>query len=185
MNKLLKPITILLYIVYVLCAIFFATNRAFGNVGLVAISLIGTFILSILNRQNKRLLSNELYIVLVLFIMFASLLGTCFNFYGINYYDDFLHLWSGIISCIVAFSTIKYFYIQKDISKMSKIFLVIFVFMFSMGVASLWEIGEFLTDTFIGTTTQAGGLEDTMIDMVDALVGTIITIPFIIKKSNA
>ncbi|MCC0635261.1 MULTISPECIES: hypothetical protein [unclassified Clostridioides] len=185
MNKLLKPITILLYIVYVLCAIFFATNRAFGNVGLVAISLIGTFILSILNRQNKRLLSNELYIVLVLFIMFASLLGTCFNFYDINYYDDFLHLWSGIISCIVAFSTIKYFYIQKDISKMSKIFLVIFVFMFSMGVASLWEIGEFLMDTFIGTTTQAGGLEDTMIDMVDALIGTIITIPFIIKKSNA
>ncbi|MGO0862166.1 hypothetical protein ACTPEN_21300, partial [Clostridioides difficile] len=60
MNKLLKPITILLYIVYVLCAIFFATNRAFGSVGLVAISLIGTFILSILNRQNKRLLSNEL-----------------------------------------------------------------------------------------------------------------------------
>ena len=41
-----------------------------------------------------------------------------------------------------------------------------------------------LMDTFVGTTTQAGGLEDTMIDMVDALIGTIITIPFIVKKSN-
>ncbi|MDL0258489.1 hypothetical protein QQO98_10040, partial [Clostridioides difficile] len=82
------------------------------------------------------------------------------------------------------FSIIKYFYTQREISKMSKVFLVIFLFMFSMGVASLWEIGEFLMDTFVGTTTQAGGLEDTMIDMVDALIGTIITIPFIVKKSN-
>ncbi|MCC0781706.1 hypothetical protein IR152_00875 [Clostridioides sp. ES-S-0108-01] len=185
MNKLLKPITILLYIVYVFCAIFFIMNREFGSVGLVAISLIGTFILRFLNKHNERLLGKELYLVLALFIMFSSLLGTCFNFYDINYYDDFLHLWSGVISSIVAFSMIRYFYIQKDISKMSKIFLVIFVFMFSMGVASLWEIGEFLMDTFIGTTTQAGGLEDTMIDMVDALIGTIITIPFIVKKSNA
>ncbi|MCC0700971.1 hypothetical protein KGF42_16575 [Clostridioides sp. ZZV15-6383] len=184
MNKLLKPITILLYIVYIFSAIFFAINRAFGSVGLVAISLIGTFILSVINKQNEKLLSKELYIVLALFIMFSSLLGTCFNFYDINYYDDFLHLWSGVISCLVAFSMIKYFYIQRDISKMSKVFLVIFIFMFSMGVASLWEIGEFLMDTFIGTTTQAGGLEDTMIDMVDALIGTTITIPFIVKKSS-
>ncbi|NMS89874.1 hypothetical protein HGQ85_08015 [Clostridioides difficile] len=185
MNKLLKPITILLYIVYIFSAIFFAINKELGNIGLVVISLVGTLILSFINKQNERLLSKELYIVLALFIMFSALLGTCFNFYDINYYDDFLHLWSGVISSIVAFSIIKYFHTQRDISKMSKVYLIIFVFMFSMGVASLWEIGEFLMDTFIGTNTQAGGLEDTMIDMVDALIGTIITIPFIIKKSNA
>ncbi|HBG5013719.1 hypothetical protein I6A93_17150 [Clostridioides difficile] len=184
MNKLLKPITILLYIVYILSAVFFVANKEYGSLGLVAISLVGTFILSFINKQTERLLSKELYIMLALFIMFSSLLGTCFNFYDINYYDDFLHLWSGIISCIVAFSIIKYFYTQREISKMSKVFLVIFLFMFSMGVASLWEIGEFLMDTFVGTTTQVGGLEDTMIDMVDALIGTIITIPFIVKKSN-
>ncbi|WP_211656367.1 hypothetical protein [Clostridioides difficile] len=184
MNKLLKPITIILYIVYILSAVFFVANKEYGSLGLVAISLVGTFILSFINKQTERLLSKELYIMLALFIMFSSLLGTSFNFYDINYYDDFLHLWSGIISCIVAFSIIKYFYTQREISKMSKVFLVIFLFMFSMGVASLWEIGEFLMDTFVGTTTQAGGLEDTMIDMVDALIGTIITIPFIVKKSN-
>ena len=160
-----------------LSAVFFVANKEYGSLGLVAISLVGTFILSFINKQTERLLSKELYIMLALFIMFSSLLGTCFNFYDINYYDDFLHLWSGIISCIVAFSIIKYFYTQREISKMSKVFLV-------MGVASLWEIGEFLMDTFVGTTTQAGGLEDTMIDMVDALIGTIITIPFIVKKSN-
>lgn len=33
---------------------------------------------------------------------------------------------------------------------MSKVFLVIFLFMFSMGVVSLWEIGEFLMDIFVG-----------------------------------
>jgi len=128
MNKLLKPITIILYIVYILSAVFFVANKEYGSLGLVAISLVGTFILSFINKQTERLLSKELYIMLALFIMFSSLLGTCFNFYDINYYDDFLHLWSGIISCIVAFSIIKYFYTQREISKMSKVFLVIFLF---------------------------------------------------------
>lgn len=89
MNKLLKPITILLYIVYILSAVFFVANKEYGSLGLVAISLVGTFILSFINKQTERLLSKELYIMLALFIMFSSLLGTCFNFYDINYYDDF------------------------------------------------------------------------------------------------
>ena len=58
------------------------------------------------------------------------------------------------------------------------------MFMFNMGVASLWEIIEFLLDRFVGTHTQIGGLSDTVIDMIDALICSIITIPFIIKYSK-
>lgn len=37
-------------------------------------------------------------------------------------------------------------------------------------------------DTLFGLHTQAGGLKDTMIDMIDGLLGAIIMIPFTMKK---
>ena len=66
----------------------------------------------------------------------------------------------------------------------NKVFVMIFLFMFTMGVASLWEIMEFSLDNILGTHTQIGGLEDTMIDMVDALIGAIISIPYFIRKMS-
>ena len=65
---------------------------------------------------------------------------------------------------------------------MNKLFVIIFLFMFSMGVASLWEIMEFSIDNLFGMHTQIGGLNDTMIDMIDGLVGTIISMPFFLKS---
>ena len=61
----------------------------------------------------------------------------------------------------------------------NKVFVIIFLFMFTMGVASIWEIMEFSLDNILGTHTQIGGLEDTMID---ALIGAFISIPYFIKK---
>ena len=54
--------------------------------------------------------------------------------------------------------------------------------MFSMAVASLWEILEFTIDQIWAINCQAGGLNDSMIDMIDSLIGTIIIIPFLIRR---
>lgn len=176
-----KYINILIYTIYLVSGVFFITKKDFSSLFITAGCLVGTFILSFINKKYNKLLDNALYIGIIIFIMISSLLGTCYNFYSINHYDDFLHLVSGGLSCVVAWSIFKYFNIE---SQQKLIFLAIFVFMFNMGVASLWEILEFLLDTFLGMNTQAGGLTDTVIDMIDALIGSIITIPFIIKYSK-
>ncbi|MCR8746945.1 hypothetical protein [Romboutsia lituseburensis] len=180
-----KYITILLLIIYLWSIAIFVKDKNTMNILIASICTVGTIILYFVHKKFTRLIDNNLYIVSALFVMISSLLGSCYGFYDINHYDDFLHLWSGLITSSIAFSIITFFHSDNDLKNINKYFIIIYVFMFSMGVASLWEISEFFIDKFLGMHTQAGGLVDTMIDMIDALVGTIIMIPFIYKKLNS
>lgn len=171
-----------IYIVYMASIIWFLKERKLFEFGIVVFCIVSTLILGIVNKKVNKLLDNSTYINLVIFIMVSSLLGSCFKFYSINHYDDFLHLYSGVLSCNVAYLIIRYFNNEENIKMVNKVFIIIFLFMFTMGVASLWEIMEFSLDNILGTHTQIGGLEDTMIDMIDALIGVIISIPYFIRK---
>ena len=173
-----------IYIVYMASIIWFLKERKLFEFGIVVFCIVSTLILGIVNKKVNKLLDNSIYINLVIFIMVSSLLGSCFKFYSINHYDDFLHLYSGILSCNIAYLIIRYFNNEENIKMVNKVFVIIFLFMFTMGVASLWEIMEFSLDNILGTHTQIGGLEDTMIDMVDALIGAIISIPYFIRKMS-
>ena len=171
-----------IYIVYMASIIWFLKERKLFEFGIVVFCIVSTLILGIVNKKVNKLLDNSTYINLVIFIMVSSLLGSCFKFYSINHYDDFLHLYSGVLSCNIAYLIIRYFNNEENIKMVNKVFVIIFLFMFTMGVASLWEIMEFSLDNILGTHTQIGGLEDTMIDMIDALIGAIISIPYFIRK---
>lgn len=171
-----------IYIVYMASIIWFLKERKLFEFGIVVFCIVSTLILGIVNKKVNKLLDNSIYINLVIFIMVSSLLGSCFKFYSINHYDDFLHLYSGVLSCNIAYLIIRYFNNEENIKMVNKVFVIIFLFMFTMGVASLWEIMEFSLDNILGTHTQIGGLEDTMIDMIDALIGVIISIPYFIRK---
>ena len=173
-----------IYIVYMASIIWFLKERKLFEFGIVVFCIVSTLILGIVNKKVNKLLDNSIYINLVIFIMVSSLLGSCFKFYSINHYDDFLHLYSGVLSCNIAYLIIRYFNNEENIKMVNKVFVMIFLFMFTMGVASLWEIMEFSLDNILETHTQRGRLEDTMIDMVDALIGAIISIPYFIRKMS-
>ena len=149
----------------------------------VLASLVATIVLVYLNKKFDELFNDDIIITLVIFILFAGLFGSSFRFYDtIKNYDDFLHMCSGLISCSVAYILFNYFLNLEINTIKRRIFFVIFMFMFSMGVASLWELMEFFIDKFLGLHCQAGGLVDTMIDMFDCLIGSIIIIPYYVKK---
>lgn len=182
-KKSTSYINIILYIIYIGSIGFFAYTKSFGNIGLSLACLIGTFILSIFNRKYSVLLNDSLYITLVLFIMFSSLLGSCYRFYDIiNHYDDFLHIWSGFISVSVSYSLLISFNGHEVVQNINKFFIVVYLFVFAIAIAGLWEVMEFSMDTLFNFHTQVGGLTDTMIDIIDGLVGAIIMIPFTMKK---
>lgn len=184
MRKLEKKKWIIgfIYILYIISIVWFLKEKKLFELGIVVFCIVSTFILGIINKKINKLLDNSIYINLVIFIMVSSLLGSCFKFYSINHYDDFLHLYSGILSCNIAYLIIRYFNNEENIKMVNKIFVIIFLFMFTMGVASIWEIMEFSLDNILGTHTQIGGLNDTIIDMIDALIGSIISIPYFIRK---
>ena len=117
-----------IYIVYMASIIWFLKERKLFEFGIVVFCIVSTLILGIVNKKVNKLLDNSIYINLVIFIMVSSLLGSCFKFYSINHYDDFLHLYSGILSCNVAYLIIRYFNNEENIKMVNKVFVMIYVY---------------------------------------------------------
>lgn len=172
---------IVLNSIYIISGLYFLViNPSIMNVGLSIFCIVSSLLIEF--ARKKRIIRNDsLSIVSNLFILFSTLLGTCFGFYGIfKGYDDFLHIWSGFIAVSFAYNILLI--TNKEDLKVSAIFVIIYLFIFSMGVASIWEIIEFTIDNTLGMNTQAGGLNDTMIDMIDGLIGSVIMLSFYFKK---
>ncbi|MDO7203473.1 DUF2238 domain-containing protein [Paraclostridium bifermentans] len=94
-------------------------------------------------------------------------------------YDSFLHFWSGFISLKIGWNILKYYNTPTLTDKM--LFFIV-IFFFSLGVSDFCEIIEYLLDTFFNMTTQAGGLKDTMQDMIYAMTGAFLMVIYYIRK---
>ncbi len=171
----MKIFTIILNLAYIFTGIYSLTiDRNILNFGLSVFCLAISLLISFLTKKSI-IRSNSLGVILNSFVFFSVVLGTIFEFYDlIKGYDDFLHVWSGFIGVAFAYNILLV--TNDDNLKVSKLFVIIYLFMFSMGVASIWEIVEFLLDSYLNMSTQAGGLPDTMIDMIDGFIGSFIMI---------
>ena len=184
-QNIFSIIHITIYLIYVSCIVYFVTVRNFRSIIVSILSLIGIIILIILNKKYRHLFGNLLVNTLIIFIAISILGGTCFDFYRFNHFDDVLHITSGFIGCMVARILFYFSQNETDIPR-KRIFFVIYMFMFSMGIASIWELIEFGLDRYLGFDCQAGGLTDTMFDILDCLIGSIIaTIYYYFKIRKA
>lgn len=184
-QNIFSIIHITIYLIYASCIVYFVTVRNFRSIIVSILSLIGIIILIILNKKYKHLFGNLLVNTLIIFVAISILGGTCFDFYRFNHFDDVLHITSGFIGCMVARILFYFSQNETDIPR-KRIFFVIYMFMFSMGIASIWELIEFGLDRYLGFDCQAGGLTDTMFDILDCLIGSIIaTIYYYFKIRKA
>lgn len=88
----------------------------------------------------------------------------------IKYYDKILHFISGFLLVVMGnqiFSRLG----GKDINKLLRKF---FSFFFAVTGAALWEIVEFLSDTFLNTLAQNNSLTDTMLDITLGTVSALL-----------
>lgn len=181
-TNLLKLLNILLYVFYGISVVYFIFIKKYNYAAICAGCIIGTYILRLGNKKFGYLFNDMLIIMLDLFILFSLVLGTSYGLYKVNHYDDILHIWSGAIGSIVAYIVINVCTKEEDRKNIKKVFFFIFIFMFSLAVANLWELLEFGLDVAFEINCQAGGLTDTMIDMLDGLIGTILITPFLIRR---
>ena len=144
--------------------------------------IVINFILNLLNKKFTYLFNDALVILLELFVLFSLVLGTSYGGYKINHYDDVLHICSGVIGSVIAYIIIN-LYTNKEIRENIKtVFFGIFIFMFCVAIGNLWEVLEFVLDVMFKINCQAGGLNDTMVDMIDGIIGAIISLPFLLRK---
>lgn len=114
------------------------------------------------------------YIGVMLFCFLSIYLANLFGFYGISYYDKFLHLISGIM--IYYLGIIIYVSLNKNSNYKKDVFFYLFPLFFSIALAGVWEIWEFTTDLTFGLNAQNNSLIDTMTDIICGTVGAIISL---------
>lgn len=112
-------------------------------------------------------LPSAYFYTLVLFACVAQYFGMMFDFYTkFPLFDVVLHFFSGLM--LAAFG----YYLYRLLTQKAKddhpplILPVLFSVFFAISCAGIWEIYEFLADTFFGLTAQGTGVRDTMEDII-------------------
>jgi len=129
----------------------------------------------ILKKSYKISLPWELNL-LILFPLLLHMGGIVREWYDLFYpfYDKFAHLISSMAIAIFGFiSVIIIDHYVDSINIENKYFLAFFVVIFTVTMGVFWEIGEFLSDMFFGTSIQPS-LADTMWDLIVDLAGGVI-----------
>lgn len=180
-------ILILCIVIYIITALigFYLNyqNNDTNALFMGGVALITPWIIPLSFKLFKLKGTNEIYIINLVFIYFASLIGSSFNGYSIPFFDKLLHFFSGIFASLLAI--IIYYRIKHDkkITNLSdyKIF-ILFVINTNLAVAMLWELFEYMMLIFFNNDCinhYQTGVHDSMTDMLCALVAGLIIIGLI------
>ncbi len=138
------------------------------------------------SRQNVRI-PHIISSTSVVFIFCGLFLGEVADFYtAFWWWDDMLHILSGVILGLVGFLLI-YFLNSRFSMNLSPVFVGLFALTFAVFLGVVWEIFEFVADALrgsnmqrwtapddvvlIGRDYQGLGLRDTMSDLIVDLFG--------------
>lgn len=112
------------------------------------------------------------YLLTMVFVFFASSLGSCINLYHhVSFYDLFVHYLSGIVLAqggnLIAGAVLRRRKLADD-GAVKRLFALFF----SCACASFWEIYEFSADLLVNAQMQ-GSKENTMGDIVAGTLGAL------------
>ena len=187
----MKKIKIINWLIIISISIFSIIYLFFGNheqglyKNLIIISIIPVLLIPfIFNKLFKTNINPEIELVYLIFIFFAHFLGTILNFYyKIGIYDKAMHGLSGVMTSILAVIILVK---SKCYDKNPVWVNVLFIISVTLSVAAFWEFFEFTNDNIFNKDAQkvlTTGVDDTMLDMISAFVGSIIfSILYIIES---
>jgi flagellar biosynthesis protein FliR len=168
----------------------FTAHSASDYVKVILECLLGIFALflpSALEHRFKITFPNAMHIFFVVFLYAAVILGEVHGFYyRFFHWDTVFHTLSGAMLAAFGFSVIDIINRSERINLgLSDAFMSFFSFCFAVMLDTLWEIVEFIMDTFLSLNMQqyilpngtvlAGheALVDTMKDLIVDLLGAL------------
>ncbi|MBR2077698.1 MAG: hypothetical protein IKG65_08380 [Exiguobacterium sp.] len=132
-----------------------------------------------IEKMFKTELDGKMKVAYILFLFASQYLGSIVGLYGNGWWDTFLHLLSGIFLAFLGFDFFSR--LDDDIrTEIPKRFLFVYIVVFSMAGAALWEMYEFTSDVVLNTTMQGNGNDDTMIDIIAGSLGGILAAFFVV-----
>lgn len=177
-----------LKIVYYLCIFIyiitlgytFYKNMNNHYLGMTFVAGITPFIVPIIVKLLKIKVPYEVYILNLIFVYFASLVGSCLGGYSTPYFDKFTHCASGVVISEVIYIIYKC-YLRNDHRKS---FMFLFINALNAMVALLWELYEYALLVFFNYDAirhYASGVHDSMTDMLVAVIGGLVLSFYLIK----
>lgn len=140
-----------------------------GFMGILTIAVI--VVIAIGQKYFWIFLSPLFVSILYGFIFVAVGLGTFGGGYKVPYFDNFLHILSGIWIAYGSWIILKRLTGDHLSGQLPNSFIVLYMICFSLAAAGVWELLEFGGDKFFHFTAQGRDPDDTMFDMIDGLVG--------------
>lgn len=120
-----------------------------------------------LSKIFKIQLSSTFDFFIQLFILMSLVLGRMYGVYSIiPWWDSFLHFLSGILIGFLALAQLKLSLGNDLFKRLPPSFVALYVIIFSIAGAGLWEIWEFVGDQLLGFDSQLNSLTDTMVDII-------------------
>lgn len=179
MKKILTIANYILIIIAVIGSYYFVFTRD-KELGLILkdASIIVTITLPyIIEKIFKKNIPIGIKFFWILFIFLAQFLGATVELYNkVEYFDKFTHWLSGITTALISLMVLSY----MDMFDKNKIlFNVIWIISLTLAVAAGWEIFEYTANILFGGDAQRvvlTGVNDTMQDIIVALIGGIIVI---------
>lgn len=157
-------------ILLILTAYYILTNKDGSNKNYISngvLIIFCSFLPDITCNLFKFYISTSIDFLIQSFIFLALFLGRMFNYYSlISWWDLFLHLISGVILGFLALTLLKTLVGKDNFNILSPLFVAIFIFLFTVATAALWEFWEFAGDQLFGFDSQLFSLVDTMTDML-------------------
>jgi len=175
-TKLINWIIIIGVSIFSLFWLFFGNHEQGLYKNLIIISIIPVLLLpTLLNKFTKFKIEPEIELVYLIFIVLAQFLGGSLNFYyKISFYDKAMHGISGVMTSILALVIL----VKSKCYKKNPIWVnVLFIICVTLSVAALWEFFEYINDNIFSKDAQkvlTTGVDDTMMDMIMAFIGSII-----------
>ncbi|MDY0404215.1 hypothetical protein P5G51_001250 [Virgibacillus sp. 179-BFC.A HS] len=110
----------------------------------------------------------------IIFLFGSQYLGSIRGWYGLGWWDTFIHFISGGMLAFVAVALYERLIYRSAGDAISP--WVVFLFVLGIGALGgvLWEFYEFTGDQFFHMTMQGGGNFDTMTDLLAGMLGTLI-----------
>lgn len=149
----------------------------FISSGIIFITLLPL----VVERKFEVFLPPQFQLLAIGFVFSSLFLGEVRDYYTrFWWWDIALHTTSGFLLGIIGFLLVHLLNETKSVGlQMKPAFVAFFAFLFALGVGALWEIFEFLMDTFVGTNMQKpmlqdpSGLTDTMVDLIVDAIGAL------------
>ena len=186
-----KKINHILTITTILITIYLIVKKLLiGNYSEIISNILYLLLLllpTILNKKTKIKLPETFILIYYIYIILTILIGVELKLIEKTlWYDKITHFYFGILAAATAILILKK---QKKEAFKTNTINILFIIGFVLLLAVCWEFGEFFLDKLFHMNNQRWkqtGVDDTMIDLLVAFIGSIImsTIYLITSKKK-